>query len=89
MFRRVMTAAEAQKKTEKQHKKRLLKLIEEEKQDVYNRIMESVNRGNNCYIYTSFDSPDGELYSEVKNWLVSLGYQVEYDYVKIGWKITW
>lgn len=89
MFHRVMTAAEAQKKTEKQHKKRLLKLIEEEKRDVYEKIILSVNRGNNCYIYTIFDSPVGELYSEVKAWLISLGYQVEYDYVRSAWKISW
>lgn len=89
MFRKVMTAAKAQKKTEKQHKKRLLKLIEEEKQDVYNRIMESVNRGNNHYRYTAFCSPGGELYPEVKDWLVSLGYKVENDYVMQAWKISW
>ena len=89
MFRKVMTAVEAQKKTEVRHKKRLLKLIEEEKQDVYTRIVDSVNRGNNCYIYTYFDSPDGELYPEVKAWLISLGYQVEDDYVRMAWKISW
>jgi len=89
MFRKAMTAQEAQKKTEKQHQKRLLKLIEEEKQDVYKRIMESVNRGDNYYRYSSFSAPDGELYSEVKDWLISLGYTVEDDYDYPQWKISW
>lgn len=84
-----MTAAEAQKRTEKQHKKRLLKLIEEEKRDVYTRIVDSVNRGYDHYRYSAIVSPNGELYPEVKAWLISLGYQVEYDYVKAAWKISW
>lgn len=89
MFHRVMTAAEAQKKTEKQYAKRRLKLIEEEKRDVYTRIVYSVNRGDNYYRYAAIVSPNGELYPEVKAWLISLGYQVEYDYVKTAWKISW
>lgn len=89
MFRKVMTAAEAQKKAEVQHKKRLIKLIEEEKRDVYEKIILAVNRGNNHYIYTAFSSPGGELYSEVRVWLISLGYQVEYDCIKAAWKISW
>lgn len=89
MFRKMMTAQEAQKKTEKQHKKRLLQLIEEEKQDVYKRIMGCVNRGDNYYIYHYFSAPDGELYSEVKDWLISLGYTVEERFDDAGWRISW
>ena len=89
MFRKMMTAQEAQKKAEKQHKKRLLKLIEEEKQDVYKRIMERVNRGYNDYRYNYMMTPDGELYSEVKDWLISLGYTVEEHYDNTEWKISW
>ena len=89
MFHKIMTAAEAQKKAEVQHKKRLLKLIEEEKQDVYTRIVDSVNRGYDYYRYTAISSPNGELYPEVKAWLISLGYQVEDHYEETEWKISW
>lgn len=88
MFHKVITAAEAQKKAEVQHKKRRLKMIEEEKQDVYKRIMENVNRGHNYCRYSSISAPDGELYSEVKDWLISLGYTVE-DCDNPQWKISW
>ena len=89
MFRKIMTAAEAQKKAEVQQKKRLLKLIEEEKRDVYKRIVNSVNRGDDYYRYTAIGSPNGELYPEVKAWLISLGYQVEDYYEGADWKISW
>ena len=89
MFHKIMTAAEAQKKAEVQHKKRLLKLIEEEKQDVYTRIVDSVNRGYDYYRYTAISSPNGELYPEVKAWLIFLGYQVEDHYEETEWKISW
>lgn len=89
MFHKIMTAAEAQKKTEVQHKKRLLKLIEEEKRDVHERIVDSVNKGYNHYRYTAISSPNGELYLEVRAWLISLGYQVEDHYEGTEWEISW
>lgn len=89
MFHKIMTAAEAQKKAEVQQKKRLLKLIEEEKRDVYKRIVNSVNRGDSYYRYAAISSPNGELYPEVKGWLISLGYQVEDHYEGADWKISW
>ena len=87
--KKVMTAAEAQKQTQKQAQKRHLRLVEQEKKDLYKRILNSINLGRDHYRYNYIVTPDGELYQEVKGWLNSLGYKVTGSDMENEWIIYW
>ena len=87
--KKVMTAAEAQKQTQKQAQKRHLRLVEQEKKDLYKRILNSINLGRDHYRYNYIVTPDGELYPEVKGWLTSLGYKVTGSDMENEWIIYW
>lgn len=81
MFR----AEKAKQYVEKRHKY----LVKEEKKGIRARIRRAINEEETYCRYNDIYAPTGQLYPEVRKWLISLGYKVEASEVEDEWIVSW
>lgn len=70
-------------------KKRHNQVVKEIKKSIRTRICRAIRDEETHLRYNYIYTPTGELYPEIKEWLVSFGYKVEASEVKNEWIISW
>lgn len=70
-------------------KKRHIAVRKEIKKNIRERICRAIRDEETHLRYNYAYTPTGELYPEIKEWLISLGYKVETSEVTDEWIISW